>query len=70
MNWVSSSIDAETVFDCPHCGGSLIPGLAFCRHVVFYLSVDVKHKISITRNLSDLEEVHIPKGPVPSGLVK
>ena len=36
MNWVSSSIDAETVFDCPHCGGSLIPGLAFCGHVVFF----------------------------------
>jgi hypothetical protein len=36
MNWVSSSIDAETVFDCPHCGGSLIHGLAFCRHVVFF----------------------------------
>lgn len=36
MNWVSSIIDAETVFDCPHCGGSLIHGLAFCRHVVFF----------------------------------
>jgi len=36
MNWLKSSIDSKTIFDCPYCGKSLIPKQVVCEHVIFF----------------------------------